>query len=320
MRKAALLYNPDSGGRRKRRESELEALVKLLRAEKIDATLILTDSREHAEEKARQAVLAGCDTIFAAGGDGTIHNIIQVLANTNVALAVLPMGTANALAHDLGLPMNVIAAGRAFLRARERRVALGQIRYQAFDGSTACRYFVIAAGVGVDAHLFYQLVPGAKRRLGMAAYYYRAWYLWFTYAMTRFHVEYADQGAHDTKQAELTELLGVRIRNFGGVLKELAPGASLDRGDMRLVLCRTSSRLAYLSYVAGAFFRRQWSIPGIDLAYASRVVCESGNPPKNSPAGENRRIYVEADGELLGTLPAEITVVPDALSVLSPTL
>jgi YegS/Rv2252/BmrU family lipid kinase len=320
MQKVALLYNPDSGGRRKRRESELESLVKLFRAEGVDATLILTDSREHAEEKTRQAVLAGCDTVFAAGGDGTIHNIIQVLANTSVALAVLPMGTANALAHDLNLPMNVIAAGRMLLKAKSRRVALGRIQYRNFDGNADSRYFVIAAGVGVDAHLFYKLVPGTKRRLGMAAYYYRAWHLWFTYAMTRFHVEYVEPGAHDTKQAELTELLGVRIRSFGGVLKELAPGASLDRGDMRLILCRTSNRLAFLLYVAGAFFRRQWSIPGIDLAYASRVVCESGNQANDSPSGDNRRIYVEADGELLGTLPAEITVLPDALTILTPSV
>ena len=63
-------------------------------------------SRDQAGERARQAILAGCDTIFACGGDGTIHNIVQVLAGTHVALAVLPMGTANALAHDLGLPLD----------------------------------------------------------------------------------------------------------------------------------------------------------------------------------------------------------------------
>jgi diacylglycerol kinase (ATP) len=317
MKKAAILYNPDSGGRGNRRRRELESLVELLRTEGVEATLVLSDSKDQAEHKARQALLAGCDTVFSAGGDGTIHNIVQVLANTQAALAVLPMGTANALAHDLGLPMNVLAAGRAALKARPRRVALGRIQYQAFDGKSAHRYFVIAAGIGVDAHLFYKLIPGTKRRLGMAAYYYRAWHLWCTYAMTHFHVEYAENGSDHPKRAELTELLGVRIRNFGGVLNELAPGASLDRNDLRLILCRTSSRLAYLSYVAGAFFRRPWSVPGIDLAYASRAVCQPANSSNGSRSVE-RRIYVEADGELLGTLPAEITIVPDALAVLTP--
>jgi len=327
MRKAALLYNPDSGGGRKRRHTELQSVLALLSAAGVEANLLLTDSRAQAEEKARQAVDAGCDTIFACGGDGTIHNIIQVLANTNVALAVLPMGTANALAYDLGLPMNSVAAAEAALRGKPRRVALGRIQYVDLDGQPGSRYFVIAAGVGVDAHLFYKLGPGTKRRLGMAAYYAKAWHLWFTYAMPRFQVEYTETGSTETasterssghsKRAELTELLGVRIRNFGGVIKELAPGASLERDDLSLILCRTSSRLAYLSYVTRAFLRGAWTAPGIDLAHASKAVCQY-LPTANDATRPQPKIYVEADGELLGTLPTEISVVPNALTILSP--
>jgi diacylglycerol kinase (ATP) len=319
MRKAALLYNPDSGGGRKRRHSELQSVLVLLSAAGVDATLILTNSRAQAEEKARQSVLAGCDTIFACGGDGTIHNIIQVLANTDVALAVLPMGTANALAHDLGLPMNSVAAARSALGGTLRRVALGSIQYVDLEGQPGSRYFVIAAGVGVDAHLFYKLGHGTKRRLGMAAYYAKAWHLWFTYAMPRFQVEYTETASTEkssdhNKRVDLTELLGVRIRNFGGVIKELAPGASLGRDDLRLILCRTANRLAYLAYVTRALLRHHWQVPGIDLVHARKAICQS-LPTSDSP---HTRIYVEADGELLGTLPAEITVVPSALTVLSP--
>src|ERR1700689_5866409 len=149
MRKAALLYNPDSGGSRARRQAELEAVLAQLRAENVEAPLILTDSRAHAEEKARQAVLAGCDTVFACGGDGTIHNIIQGLANSSVALAILPMGTANALAHDLRLPMQLKEAARAALRGVPRRVALGKIDFCDLNGEPGSRYFVVAAGAGV---------------------------------------------------------------------------------------------------------------------------------------------------------------------------
>ena len=67
--------------------------------------------------------------------------------------------------------------------------------------------------------------------------------------------------------------MAVRIRNFGGVLQELAPGASLERDDLRLVFCRTSSRLAYLLYVTRGLLRRKWKVPGIDLAYSRRVSC-----------------------------------------------
>src|SRR5580693_4915099 len=124
MHKAALLYNPDSGGSRKR-QSELDSALALLRHAGVEAKLILTHSSSHAEERTRQAVVEGYDTVFACGGDGTVHNIIQVLANTEVALAVLPMGTANALAHDLGLPADIVAAAQAALHAAPRRVALG---------------------------------------------------------------------------------------------------------------------------------------------------------------------------------------------------
>jgi len=318
MRKAALLYNPDSGGSHNRRQSQLDTALAVLREAGVEAHLVLTHSRAHAEKKARQAVLAGCDTIFACGGDGTVHNIIQVLANTRVALAILPMGTANALAHDLGLPMNVAAAAKVSLSATPRRVALGHVQYLDFNGNPGTRYFVIAAGVGVDAHLFYKLVPEIKRSWGMVAYYVRAWHLWFTYAMTRFQVEYTETGSDHPQRADLTELLGVRIRHFGGVLQHLAPGASLDRSDVRLILCRTASRLAYLSYVTRALLRGHWTIPGIDLAHTSKAICQYLPPTANASTQTQPRIYVEADGELLGTLPAEITVVPDTLTLLSP--
>src|ERR1700735_4626877 len=194
MHKAALLYNPDSGGSR-RRQSELDSVLALLRVAGVEAKLILTHSPSHAEELTRQAVVEGYDTVFACGGDGTIHNIIQVLANTQVALAILPLGTANALAHDLGIPFNLEAAAQAALRAVPRRVALGRIKYLDLEGKPGTRFFIVAAGAGVDAHLFYKLHSGHKQRMGMAAYYTRAWQLWFTYPMTRFGVEFCENGS-----------------------------------------------------------------------------------------------------------------------------
>jgi YegS/Rv2252/BmrU family lipid kinase len=318
MRKADLLYNPDSGGRRARRQAELESALALLRSANVEAQLVLTDSRAHAEEKARQAVIAGCDTVFACGGDGTIHNMIQVLANTNVALAVLPMGTANALAHDLGLPTNIVAAAQAALHAAPRRVALGRVDYLDFESNPGSRLFIVAAGAGVDAHLFYKLHAGTKQRMGMTAYYTKAWQLWFTHPMTRFRVEFAETGSDELRQADVTELMAVRIRNFGGVLQELAPGASLDRNDLRLVFCRTASRLAYLLYVTRGLLRSSWKVPGIDLAHSKRVSCKYLPAPAFADGTAHPKVYVEADGELVGTLPAEITIVPDALTLLAP--
>lgn len=312
MRKAALLYNPDSGGSKKRQQ-ELESALALLRGGGVEADLVPTESPAHAGDETREAIASGCDTVFACGGDGTIHNVAQVLAMSPVALGILPMGTANALAHDLGLPLKVPAAAESALHATPRRIALGQVNYLDLKGNPGARYFVAAAGIGVDAHLFYKLHTGAKQRIGMAAYYAKAWHLWFTYAMPRFVAEYIETNSNAAQRADVTELISVRIRNFGGVVQELAPGAALDRDDMRVVLCRTASRLAYLAYVTRGLLRRRWTIPGIDLAHSTKVSCRYQTPAHNQP-----KIYVEADGELLGTLPAEITVVPNALTLLAP--
>jgi diacylglycerol kinase (ATP) len=315
MRKAALLYNPDSGGRRLRRQAELESVLHLLRGAGVEAELVLSQSRDDAGEHTRQAIASGCDTVFACGGDGTIHNITQVLAKSPVSLAILPMGTANALAHDLNLPFDVVAAAQAAIHASPRRMALGRIQYSDFEGKPGVRYFILAAGIGADAHLFYKLHAGSKRQLGMAAYYAKAWRLWFTYRMQRFSAEFTDTGTDERRSAEVTELMAVRIRNFGGVLQELAPGASLDRDDMRLVMSRTASRAAYLAYVTRGLLRQKWTIPGIDLVHSSKVSCQYLPDPAN--ARPRQKIYAQADGELLGTLPVEMTVVPDALTLLA---
>jgi YegS/Rv2252/BmrU family lipid kinase len=316
MRKAILLYNPDSGGSGRRRLAELESALAVLRGGGVEATLIPTDSKSHARQLTQDAINSGCDTIFACGGDGTINNVIQVIANSPVALAILPMGTANALAYDIGLPLNVAAAAKAALTAKHKRVAVGRVEYTNLEGKPGSRYFIVAAGVGVDAHLFYKLQNSAKQRMGMTAYYVKAWNLWFTYPMTRFLIEYLENGSNERKQADITELLGVRIRNFGGVVQELAPGASLDHNDVRLVFARTASRAAYLAYVMRGILRQRWAIPGIDLVSSTKVACRY--KPGSSASESHRKIYVEADGDLLGTLPAEISIVPDALTILAP--
>jgi diacylglycerol kinase (ATP) len=312
MRKAALLYNPESGGS-KQKQRELQSALEILRAGGVEAELFASDSREQAAQLVRQAMAAGCDTVFACGGDGTINNIAQVLAKTPVALGILPIGTANALAHDLGLPSRIPKAAKAALNADQRRIALGQITCPDLGGVRKTRYFVVAAGVGVDAHMCYKLLTSTKQRLGMGAYYAKAWQMWFTYPMTRFRVEYTTPDVGPPNSAAVTELMAVRIRDFGGVVRELAPGASLDRNDIRLILCHTDRRLAYLAYVTGALLRQKWTIPGIELAYSTKALCDYAEP--NPPI---RKIYVEADGELIGSLPAEISIVPDALTLLAP--
>ncbi|HEX3322465.1 MAG TPA: diacylglycerol kinase family protein [Terriglobales bacterium] len=311
MNNVRVLYNPRSGG--KRRHTQLAAALSVLHDRGIQSSLRETLSSAQATHEARIAVEDGCDTVVACGGDGTISDVTQSLVGTDTALGILPFGTANALAHDLRLPMNPVAAIKVQLTAKRQRVAVGKVRYRDLSGKDGSRYFAVALGIGVDAHLFYKLQADMKQRLGMAAYYAKAWQLWTTHRMRPFAAEYRVRDSETSRRAELTELLAVRITNFGGVVRTLAPGASLMRDDLRLVLCRSNRRATYLHYVFRCLVAGSWNVRGIDLVHADQVLCKTidGSDP-------NLRIYVEADGELLGTLPVEIEVVRQALTILIP--
>jgi len=324
MRKAMLLYNPLSGRRRERRLADVEAALSALRSAGIEASAAATRAASDATAQTKEAIAEGCDTIFACGGDGTVHDVLQGLVGTHTALGIIPLGTANSLAHDLRLPLSPAGAAQAARTAKPRRIAVGKIEYQDFAGNRSQRYFTVTVGIGVDAHLFYGLDPLIKRRFGMAAYCAKATRLWLTHKMGNFAVEFDDcRGVacnvsvpRQTRQAEVSQLLAVRIRNFGGILRQLGPGASLERDDLRLVLFQTRSRLAYLRYVLRGLFGTNWNVPGIELVHSTAAVCRDMAPSTDSAALP--RVFVEADGELLGTLPAEISMVPDAVTLLMP--
>jgi YegS/Rv2252/BmrU family lipid kinase len=311
MRKAMLLYNPLSGRSIERRLADVQSALSVLRDAGIEASAAPTRAASDATEQTKQAIAEGCDTIFACGGDGTVHDVLQGMVGTKAALAIIPLGTANCLAHDLGLPLSPAKAASAALTGKFRRIAVGRIEYQDFNGGRATRYFSFIVGIGVDAHVFYELDPLSKRRFGMAAYCAKATRLWLTHKMKNFLLETAGE-----EQAEVSQLLAVRIGNFGGVLRDLAPGASLKRDDLRLVLFRTRSRIAYLRYVLRGLFGTNWEVPGIELVHRTSAACHDLTSTADSP--RHSRIFVEADGELLGTLPAEISVVPDAVTLLVP--
>jgi len=310
MRKATLLYNPFSGGRPKQRIKDIESAAKILTDAGVQVVLEATREKSAVVQQVCEARAGGCDVVFACGGDGTIHDVLQGLVGTDIALGIIPLGTANTLAHDLGIPRSPVGAAKMALRSQPKRIAVGVVEYKNNDGQSVVKYFTVALGIGMDAHLFYKLNPGVKRRLGVSAYYAMAWHLWFSRRIEYF-VATCD---HRPEQYLLTQLLAVRIRNFGGVLRELAPGASLDRNDLRLVLCQTHKRLAFLSYVFRGMLGANWRVSGIELLNGSEVTCDY---PSSSVDRKNK-IYIEADGELLGTLPAKVTVRPNALTLLVP--
>jgi YegS/Rv2252/BmrU family lipid kinase len=309
MRRAALVYNPRSGSSRGNRIRDVEAAQAVLESAGVEALLITTCSAVDATEQTRRAISEGFDTIFACGGDGTINDVLQGMVGSRAALGVIPLGTANALACDLRIPLSAKSAARYALNAEARRIAVGQMLYRDFSGSPALRYFSVTAGVGMDAHLFYKLNMLVKGRLGMWSYYAKALHLWVTHPMKVFDVAFLSLEGR-TRRESVSELLAVRITNFGGVLRTLAPGASLYRNDLRLVLFKTNQRWSYMQYILRGMFGANWEVRGIELESAKKATCEV--------SGTEQKIHVEADGELLGTLPAEISILPDALTILVP--
>jgi YegS/Rv2252/BmrU family lipid kinase len=311
MRRVALIYNPASGQHSPRRTKVIDDALAVLRGAGIEAEALVTQAPGSAGAQAVDAARRGCDTILACGGDGTVHEILQRLVGTPTALGVVPLGTANALAANLGLGSSPAKAIRRLLDAVPVRVSVGNISYCDGEGATRSRYFTVAAGVGADALFMSRLDAGLKRRFGYALYLVEGLRVWATHSFPLFETAFVERGSSNPRVEALSQLLAVRIRDFGGVLHNLAPGATLHNDGLRLVAFKTRSRLRYLSFLAAVIFGRQRYSGEIELLDAISVECRAQN---GSPA----YVFAEADGELLGGLPVKIEIVPQALTLLIP--
>lgn len=309
MRRVALVDNPASGQNSSRRAETVRTALTELRAAGVEVMHMTIDGPGSGAKLAHEAVLRGCDTVVVCGGDGTVHEVLQNLVGTDVALGVIPMGTANALAADLGMKKSPKQAVRALLGARPVRVPVGRIQYRASDGVDRSRYFTVAAGVGADALLMARMDPVLKRRLGYLLYMVEAFRIWMTHPFPLFQARIGTNGTARTTQA--SQLLAVRVRSFGGVLGTLAPGASLRSENLCLLAFKTQSRMRYLRFLLAVVGQRQSFSSEVELLEADTVECM----PKN---GSTSQVFVEADGEVLGHLPAKIEVASQMLTLLIP--
>ncbi len=311
MRRVALIYNPASGQRSRGRRAAIDKALAVLEAAGVQAEALETLAPGSAGVLAEEAARRGCDTVFACGGDGTVHEVLQSLVGTAVALGVVPLGTANALAANLGLRSSPAKVVRKLLSAAPVRISVGQISYRDAAGAMRSRYFTVAAGVGADALFLSRLDPGLKRRFGYILYLIEGFRVWATYSFPLFQATFVERASAQPRVEEISQLLAVRIRDFGGVLHSLAPGATLHKNSLRLVAFKTRSRLSYFRYVMAAVFGRPRSTREIELLDAVSVECRASN-------GSSARVYAEADGELLGDLPVRIEIVPEAVTLLIP--
>jgi YegS/Rv2252/BmrU family lipid kinase len=311
MRRIALIYNPASGQHSVGRHASIDKALAVLRAAGVKVEALETIAPGSAGKLANDAVRRGCDTILACGGDGTVHEVLQSLVGTQVALGVVPLGTANALAANLRLQTSPAKAVRKLLTAAPVRFSVGQIAYTDNAGETHSRYFTVAAGVGADALFLSRLDPSLKRRLGYVLYVIEAFRVWATHSFPLFEAAFVERAGSQARVEEISELLAVRIRDFGGVLNHMVPGATLHKNGLRLVAFKTRSRFRYFRFLISVVFGRQTFSGDIELLDAVSVECR----PRN---GSSTRVFAEADGELLGGLPVRLDIVPDAVTILIP--
>jgi YegS/Rv2252/BmrU family lipid kinase len=313
MRKAVLIYNPASGKRQQERRRQVEDAAAILRFRDTDAVAVPTTGPGTAGDQARQALEQGADAVFACGGDGTVHEVLQGLVGfPNATLGVIPLGTANALATDMGLPRDSAKAMRAAMHGEARSIAVGRMTFLDRQGNDAQRYFIVAAGIGADAHLMYRQNAALKRRYGMAAYYAQATWIWAMHPFLPFQCEFHDCVRDQLRCETVTEVLAVRISDFGGLLRRMAPRAALSRNDFELVLFKTKRRRDYLKFMLQTMAGRRPNLPEMEFVHSDWLECR---PLTSSP---DTRIHAEADGELLGRIPTRIEIVPNAVRLLMP--
>jgi diacylglycerol kinase family enzyme len=309
IRRVALVDNPASGLLSSRRDTTVQAALEALESAGIEVEHLTIDGPGSGAALAREAVDRGCDSIIVCGGDGTVHEVLQALVGTNVALGVVPMGTANALASDLGLAKSPARAIRALLTAKPVQVPVGRIFYRNGDGDEHSRYFTVAAGVGADALLMARMDPALKRRFGYLLYVVEAFRIWVSHPFPLFQARFGANGNGKPRVEETSQLLAVRVNSFGGMVGKLAPCASLHSEKLCLLAVKTRSRFRYLRFVLAVIGRRHTFSRDVELLQADSVECT----PQNGT-----HVYAEADGEVLGQLPVRIEVAEETLTLLIP--
>ncbi len=317
MQNVAIIYNPASG-QNHRGGSGIHEAVAVLEQAGLRVTLVPTEAAGSAGRQAKEAILAGNDTILACGGDGTVNEVLQGMVSDGpggpeATLGVLPMGTANALASDLALPArNPAKAAKKLLTYKPRLLAALKTE-STIGGEAEVRYSTVMSGVGADALLVYKFGVEAKQKLGMAGYLLYAAYLFLTHKMPAFHAEMVLSDGH-WREMPIAQVMAIRIRQFGFPLNKLARGAALEKNSMRLILFRPHmARWNMWVYLHGALLHLGLVPPGVELVDAQSIVCRA-----NDSNPQQRRIYAEADGEMLGRLPVTFTMVPRAFRLLVP--
>ena len=295
-KRAAILYNPVAR-KLSRSQHLLQRTIEALQRQGVEAKLVATTGPGSASAQAKKQIESGCDLIFAAGGDGTINEVAAGMLHSGVPLAIIPAGTANVLARETRIPIDMLASVRDLSKMLPTRVAIGMLRL----GAREQRSFLCMAGVGFDAEIVTQVNLDLKAAVGKLAYYVGGFSQVFR-SLPEFDVTV------DGKSYTASFALISRVRNYGGDL-EIARGASLLRNEFQVVLFRGTHCVQYLPYLAAVSLHFAERMKGCKFLYGRSVTCAAKN-------GEG--VMTQVDGELVGSLPISAEIVPDALTLLLP--
>ncbi len=280
----------------------MQAAAAILRRDGIEATLVKTAGQGSAKALARVAAQGPSEMVLVCGGDGTINETINGMADSGAPLGILPGGTANTLARELDIPQNPVAAAAQLSRWQRRKVPLGRARWQA-EGGEEQRYFLSLAGVGFDAQVVRELSLDYKVRLGVMAYVGEAIEQVWRYGFPKFACR------ADGREYAATFAVALRTRLYGGWF-ELAPRADFFKPALATCLFQSAARGRYVAYAVAVALRRHLKLKDVAMVESARLAFE--------PADARSVVYFELDGELAGQLPVAFEVVPEALTLLAP--
>ena len=267
-----------------------------------------TRAPRDAERLAAEAAAGGVERILVAGGDGTLSEVANGLLQAGLAdrahLGLLPFGTGGDLARGLGVPPRLEAALEVVVRGRVRRIDAGRLEYSDRQGQKDCRYFLNVASFGISG-LVDELVNQAPKHLGGTL----SFLLGTLQAIVRYRPECVSMRADGELfyRGRIVLVAAANGRTFGGGM-QVAPDSMFDDGRLDLVLVEAMNIPQLLRALPRLYAGTHVSHRRVRSA---SVKCLEAD----APAG---RVWLDVDGEPLGTLPARFDVVPDAIGVLAP--
>ena len=295
-RKVTLISNPKTGRYGSRRVRPIKELASQLESAGVTVDLKLTTGPGDATDFAARAARNGSSDVIVAGGDGTINEAIQGLAGTNARLGILPRGTGNVLARELGLPLDDRQAVAVAAQGKSRKIYLGVAINEVTNDK---RHFVLMAGIGLDASVVKRVQPSLKRRIGKGAFWISGLSHLATWNPLPFTLE-----INGDKYTATFATIGKAAR-YGGDLA-ITPGARLDQPEFEVCIIETSSRMRYLRL----------------LSHAMRNGMPRDKPEVRFVNATSVNAYgdaaVQIDGELIGQLPMRFEIAPHSLEVIVP--